>query len=77
MLMHSSRSLLLYMKKHYHGVAYFWFRLVMLILRLNIFFKPSFSRKEKITFFKFFWQGIGPLEQVNCVSYDFYQKLRE
>lgn len=75
MLMHSSRSLLLYMKKHYHGVSYLWFRLLMLILRLNIFFKSSFSGKEKMIFLKFFWQGIGPLEQVNSVASNFYQQL--
>lgn len=77
MLMHSSRSLLLYMKKHYHGSSYFLFRLLMWILRQNILLKSSFSWKEKILFLKFFWRGIGPLEQVKSVASNFYQQLEK
>jgi GT2 family glycosyltransferase len=50
MLMQSTRSLHIYMRKHFHGIEYFTFRSLMIVLRTTILFDRRFTWEQKRRF---------------------------
>ncbi|MFA6290968.1 MAG: glycosyltransferase family 2 protein [Victivallales bacterium] len=57
MLMQSTYSLKIYMRKHFHGIGYLTFRALMIVLRTTILFDRRFTCEQKLRFFRLILLG--------------------